>query len=156
MSKTLLLTAGLWLAGAGLAQAHDYTVGGIRIDHPWARATAPGAPNGAVYLTFENRGGEADRLLGAAAAVSAGAEVHEHAHVDGLMKMRLVEGGLALPRGARLELEPGGLHLMLLGLKVPLAAGETFPLRLTFERAGDVTVEVQVDKPDARPAAHRH
>lgn len=154
--KILFAALVLGLAGAGSAVAHEVKAGALTVDHPWARATAPGAPNGAVYFTLENEGAEADRLLGASGEVAERIELHEHIHEGGVMKMREVAGGIALPAKSEVAFAPGGLHMMLLGLKQPLAAGSTFPLRLRFERAGEVDVQVEVEKADAKSTAHRH
>lgn len=154
--NTLLAALVLGLCSAGNAVAHEVRAGALTIDHPWARATAPGAPNGAVYFTLENEGAEADRLLGASGEVAERIELHQHLHEDGVMKMREVAGGIALPAKSEVAFAPGGLHVMLLGLKQPLAAGSAFPLRLRFERAGEVDVQVEVEKADAKPMPHRH
>lgn len=152
----IALAAALALA-AGQAAAHGYELGDIHIGHPWARPTLPGQPVGGGYLKLDNRGAAADRLLGASAdGVAARVEVHEMQMQGETMRMRRVDG-IALPAGKRVALEPGGLHLMLLELKAPLAEGATFPLKLKFERAGEVTVEVKVEQPKtgagAAPAA---
>lgn len=153
--RQILFACTALLALSATAQAHEYQVGSLHIDHPWTRAMPPGAPNGAAYLVVHNRGETADRLLGADTPAAAKAEVHEHVHQDGLMKMRQVEGGLAIPAGAEAVLEPGGTHLMLFGLKQPLEDGQRFPLTLHFEKAGDLQVDVVVQK-DAPAATSEH
>ncbi|MBC9248687.1 copper resistance protein CopZ [Pseudomonas alcaligenes] len=157
MRQRLLVGAALLLLAA-VGQAHEYQVGALHIEHPWARAMPPGVPNGAAYLVVHNGGATADRLLGADTSVAATAEIHEHMHQDGLMKMRKVEGGVAIPAGGELALQPMGYHLMLFGLKQPLEDGKRFPLTLHFEQAGDVQVEVAVQKdaPAAAAAEHQH
>ncbi len=156
--RQILLACAALLALSGVAQAHEYQVGELHIDHPWALASPPGVPNGAAYLLVHNRGAAADRLLGADTPVAAKAEVHEHVHQDGLMKMRKVEGSVAIPSGGELALQPGGYHLMLFGLKQPLEDGKRFPLTLHFEKAGDLQVEVAVQKeaPAAAATEHQH
>lgn len=137
----LFLAAAIFCAGA--ANAHEYEAGNIHIDHPWARALPPSAPTGAAYFVITNRGDAADRLLTVETPIAAYAELHEHRHIDGLMKMQRVDG-LELGAGDRVEFKPGGYHAMLFNLKQPLIAGESFPMTLGFERAGTVEVTVKV------------
>jgi copper(I)-binding protein len=137
----------LALSFAGLhgAFAHEFKLGDLEIDHPWSRATPPGAQVAGGYFTIVNHGSQADRLVSVTSDISAKAEVHEMAVKDGVMTMRPVEGGVEIPAGGKLELKPGGYHLMLMGLKQPAKQGESFPATLTFEKAGSVTVEFQVE-----------
>lgn len=124
--------------------AEDYTLGTLTIEEPWARASPGAVRNGAAFLTVENHGTEADRLLSAATPAAATAELHTHMmDSDGVMKMRQVEA-IELAPGSAVELAPGGYHIMLMGLAAPLEEGTTFPLTLRFEHAGEVTVEVVV------------
>ncbi len=126
------------------ANAHEFQVRDITIDHPWARATAGQAPNGAAYLTLTNDGTTADYLVSAAGEVAKRVELHQHSIVDGVMQMRRVDEVQVAP-GEPTVLEPGGLHVMLIGLNAPLKEGETFPLTLTFKEAGAVTVTVSIE-----------
>jgi hypothetical protein len=144
ISRALLaVVASLGIAGA--AQAHDYTLGPLAIGHPHARPTAPGQPTGGGYLTVTNRGTAPDRLVGASApSVAQAVEVHEMRLEGNVMRMREI-GTLELPPGKTVKLEPGGLHLMIMGLKGPLAAGQHVPLTLTFEKAGRIEVDMTVD-----------
>lgn len=145
--KTLAAAAALFAFPTLLAaQAHDYRLGDLHIDHPWSRASAgPMQGAGAAFMTIAN-GGPADRLVGASADVSERVELHTHIlTADGVMKMREVAGGIEIPAGETVELKPGGLHVMFMGLKAPLTEGDSFPLTLTFERAGTVTVEVAIE-----------
>lgn len=133
----------LSLAGAA-ADAQDYRSGALVINRPWARATVTVQKVGAGYLTIRNEGAEADRLTGARATVAPTVELHTHEiDAEGVARMRQLEA-IDLPAGASVELAPGGLHLMLIGLSGPLQEGQTFPLTLVFERAGEVVVEVAV------------
>jgi len=133
------------LSFASTAHAHDYTLGALTIAHPHARPTAPGQPTGGGYLAVTNRGPAADRLVGAAApSVAQALEVHEMRLEGNVMRMREV-GTLDLPPGKTVKLEPGGLHLMIMGLKAPLAVGQHVPLTLTFEKAGRIEVDMTVD-----------
>ncbi|HEX8012164.1 MAG TPA: copper chaperone PCu(A)C [Casimicrobiaceae bacterium] len=139
-----------WLPSAGTAQ--EYRLDPFLIERPIARATVPGAKSGAVFFTISNAGSTTDRLVRASVPVAAGVALHQMAVDEGMMKMRAVPS-IELRPGARLELKPGGYHLMLLDLKGPLKAGEKFPVTLTFERAGGVTVPVQVEALGAMPGA---
>lgn len=124
--------------GMQMAQAGDLT-----IETPFARATAGPAKNGAAFLTVKNAGAEADRLIAAKAPVADRVELHTHLHENGVMKMRQVEA-VEVPAGGEAALQPGGDHVMLMGLKAPLKEGESFPLTLVFEKAGEVTVDVMI------------
>ena len=153
MTFLRLLCAAL-IAVAASAHAHSYKVGAIDIGHPYARATAAGQPTGGGFLTLTN-GGEADRLLSATADVSDGVELHVMKMEGNVMRMRHVDA-IDVPAGQTVELKPGGLHIMFTGLKAPLKEGTSFPMTLRFEKAGEVTVEVKVEKPKAASAAHHH
>ncbi|WP_144377156.1 copper chaperone PCu(A)C [Mesorhizobium amorphae] len=143
------------LAGMPAAFAHEFKVGSLEIDHPWSRATPPGAKVAGGYLTIKNSGGEADRLVSIASDVSQKAEVHEMAVKDGVMTMRKVDGGLEVPANGKAELAPGGYHLMFIGLNRQPKQGEKFAATLTFEKAGPVTVEFDVEAVGgAAPKAH--
>jgi periplasmic copper chaperone A len=130
---------------AVVATAHEYQAGAIKIDHPHARSTTPGQPNGGGYMTFVNAG-IGDRLVSASAEVAASTELHEMKMEGDIMKMRQVEG-IELGGGKTVELKPGGYHVMFVGLKAPLKEGASFPMKLRFEKAGEVTVEVKVEAP---------
>jgi copper(I)-binding protein len=146
--------AGLTVIAAH-AFAHEYTAGDIRVEHPWARATIGQAKTGAAYMTFVNTGGAPDRLLGATSPAAERAEAHAHTMEGNVMKMHPVQAIEVAP-GSPTVLKPGGLHIMLFGLKAPLKAGETFPVTLSFERAGPLTVDVLVEQPAAPPPSYEH
>jgi len=118
------------------------TIGDLRLAAPWARATAPAAMNGAAFLTLDN-GGATDRLVAATADVSRVVELHTHVREGEVMRMRKVDA-IEVTGGTTTRLEPGGLHIMLIGLHKPLAEGQRFPLTLTFANAGNVVVDVTV------------
>jgi copper(I)-binding protein len=147
--KTLLATAALTLTFG--ANAHEFKLGDIKIGHPYARATVAGQPGGA-YLKLDNAGAD-DRLLSAQTELASRAELHSMAMEGDVMRMRQVDA-IELPSGKTVELKPGGLHLMLLGLKAPLKSGDKFPLTLRFEKAGEVTVTVNVEAAGADHSAH--
>ncbi len=137
------------------AYADGMKVGDISIDDVWSRATAPRAPAGAVYMVLSNTGAEMDRLVAAAAPIAEKVELHTHSMVDGVMKMRQVEAIEVAP-GEPSVLQPGGLHVMLIGLKQPLNEGEMVPVTLTFEKAGDVEIMSHVQAAGAMEAGHDH
>jgi len=141
------------LAAATAALAHHYMLGALHIEHPWARATAASAKTGAAYFVVENTGTEPDRLVAASTAAAERAEIHIHETVDGVAAMKMLEAVDVAP-GSPTVFAPGGLHVMLFGLKAPLVQGERFPLTLTFERAGSVTVEVAVEAAGALEPQH--
>jgi hypothetical protein len=138
--------------------AHDHHET-LHIETPWARATPPGVKNGAAYMSVANRGKTADRLIAAASPIAGKADLHKHIKEGDIMRMRRIDG-IDVPPGAMVALEPGGYHIMLMGLKKPLTRGERFPLTVTFEKAGTVTVEVTVGKTGAMtpesPAGPHH
>jgi copper(I)-binding protein len=115
----------------------------ISAENVRARATPPGAVTGAAYLTLINNGQESDRLLAVSGDVAEAIEVHTHLMENGMMKMRRVDG-VDIPAGQPAVFEPGGMHIMLIGLKAPLKTDEVFALTLKFEKADDLTVEVMV------------
>ena len=126
------------------ASAHDYKLGDLLIDHPWARATIGTSPNGAAYMTITTAGAETDRLLRAESDVARRVELHTHLIEDGIMKMREVEA-IEIAPGEPTLLKPGGLHVMLMGLTAPLEECQSFSMTLVFERAGRLEVEVPVE-----------
>lgn len=135
------------LSFAPVASAHEFKQGDLTIGHPWSRATLPGAKVAAGYLTVKNTGSTPDRLISISADISGKAEIHEMAVKDGVMTMRPVTGGLEIPAGGELKLEPGSYHIMFMELKAPAVEGVKFPGTLTFEKAGTVKVEFAVQKP---------
>jgi copper(I)-binding protein len=147
------LSIGLAAAGAGADDVHHR---GMHIGEPWARATTAGQTTGGGYLTLHNMGERADRLVSARSPAAERVELHTMTMEGDVMRMRQIDG-IDLPAGKALELKPGGMHLMLLGLKAPLKAGSRVPLTLKFERAGEVRVELQVGQPAAAATTeHKH
>ena len=147
------LAVGLAMTGAAVVPP-SRAAARIEIGQPWARATPGMAQIGAVYLTI--RAPAADRLVSLSSPVAARAELHESAMAGMVMKMRpLAE--VAIPAGQTVALAPGGMHIMLVGLKAPLREGQSFALTLTFAKAGPQTVTVMVGKVGAMgppPPAH--
>lgn len=132
------------------ALAHGYTLGDLTIGHPWTRATAPAAKVAGGYLTVENKGKEADRLLSATFNGSNIVEVHEMAVEGGVMRMRELPKGIEIKPGQKLELKPGGYHLMFINLKAGLKEGEKVKGVLVFEKAGRIEVDFKVESMGAR------
>ncbi len=142
------------LAFSAAVSAQNYQAGALHVDHPYARATVPGQPSGAAYMTLENRGKDGDRLLAAASPVAQKTEIHTMSMDGNVMKMRQV-AGIDLAPAAKVVMKPGdGYHIMLLGLKQQLKAGDTLPLTLTFEKAGKLEVSVPVQEVKQAPMMH--
>lgn len=144
----------LFILLPGLAVATDYRLGPLEISQPWARATAPTAPTGGGFLTITNRGTTADRLVGVRTPIAEQSQIHEMKMDGNVMRMRELEHGLEIPAGAAVTLAPGGLHLMLIGLKRPLTKDTRVPLTLVFEKAGSIDVELAVEAMGATSRAH--
>ena len=138
---------------SGTALADEYQVKSLRVSDPFARATPPGAKVAGAFMSIENRGKEADRLVGVRSPAAGVVGIHEMAMDGGVMKMHAVKG-LDLKPGATVELRPGGYHVMLQDLKQPLKQGDQIPLLLTFEKAGVMEIKVKVEAMGA--AAHSH
>ncbi|MBV8679948.1 MAG: copper chaperone PCu(A)C [Aquitalea sp.] len=151
LSRLFTLFAGLLLAAT--VSAHSFKLGALELGHPWSRAMPEASPTGAAYLSIKNTGKEADTLLSVSTPRADKAELHVHLNDNGVMRMRQVES-VAVAAGAEVKFAPGGYHIMLMGLKQPLKAGDHFPLTLKFAKAGTVTVDVIVEK-DA-PMAMEH
>jgi periplasmic copper chaperone A len=140
------------LAG-GFAAAESYTAGNLQVSNPWARATPKGATVGAGYLSITNKGSELDRLISGSAEAAARFEVHVTIMEGGVAKMRQVSG-LEIKPGETVELKPGGMHVMFMGLKQPLAQGQRVKGTLVFEKAGTVAVEFLVQGIGAPAGGH--
>jgi copper(I)-binding protein len=134
----LALGAEVWAGEAGMAK-----VGDIMIEGGWARASIGKAPNSAAYMTVMTQGDAPDQLIGAATPIADAADLHTHIMDGDVAKMRPVEAIEVTPDQPAV-LEPGGFHIMLMGLKQPLHEGDAFPLTLTFKNAGEVTLDVPI------------
>jgi len=128
----------------------------IVIADPYARETPPNAKVGGAYMTIMNHG-HANRLTGARSDAAAMAQIHNHIiDSEGVMRMREVEGGIALGKHESVTLAPGGLHVMLMGLENPLKKGETIAITLEFEDGSTVDVDVPVKSISAAGAEMKH
>jgi len=152
MTWRTFIPALLFAVVASGAQAHDYKVGPIAIDHPWTRATPKNAPVAGGYLKITNTGTTPDRLTGGSTEVAKRFEVHEMSMEGGVMKMRELRDGLTIAPGATVELKPGSYHIMMMNLSRPLAKGENVKGTLTFEKAGKVDIEFAVEAIGGSPA----
>ena len=128
----------------------------VEVDKAWARATAPGAPVAGGYMTIRNRGA-ADRLIGASSSAASKVELHVHIKEGEVVKMRQVQA-YDVPANGTFELKPGGAHLMFVQIARPFKEGDKIPVKLRFEKAGELSVEFAVGRigDTAPPAAHKH
>ncbi len=148
MKRLLLLLIPALISFQGFAA--EFAVGDLVIKHPWARPTPPVADAGAAYFIVDNSRGADDRLLSAEADISQRVELHTHLMEGDVMMMRKVDT-IEMPAGQTVALQPGGLHIMFIGLQAPLVEGDRFPLTLNFEKAGAVIVEVAIgQQPNAQ------
>jgi copper(I)-binding protein len=132
----------LYNFSASAAPAAETHAGNLVLRDGWVRVPPKGARAGAAYLTIANDGDSEDRLTGGKTAAADFLEMHEMKMDKGVMSMRAVEGGLALPPRSETRLKPGGYHLMLIGLKTSIAAGDDIVMTLHFAKQGEVTVHL--------------
>ena len=135
------------------AQAQEARVGSIKIEKAYTRSTVPGQMAAGGFMKIENKGA-ADQLLSASSPVAGEVQLHEMSMDGQVMKMRQVKD-IPVPAGGAVELKPGGLHLMFMNIKAPLAAGETVPVKLKFAKAGEVEVKMPVNAM-GNPGAMKH
>lgn len=138
------------------AGAQERSPDAILVERAWTRAVGATAPTAAGYMTVTNRSGAPDRLVSARSPMARSVEIHDSAVADGVMRMRPLPEGVVLPPGATLRLAPGGLHLMLIGPTGGFTRGGRVPVTLSFDMAGDVTVELEVAAAGARAAPGGH
>jgi periplasmic copper chaperone A len=150
LHKLSFAVATLLLAGAATAQ--------VTIHNAWARPTVPGQQGGGGFMTLQSP--VADKLLSGSTPVAERFELHTMAMEGDVMKMREIKA-IDLPAGQKVELKPGGLHVMFIGIKEPLKLGSKVPVTLKFEKAGEVKVEFEVmsrpqNKADTKAGTHKH
>jgi periplasmic copper chaperone A len=133
------------LLSVAAAHAAEVKAGDLVISGAWSRATPGGAKVAGGYLTIENKGTAADRLVAGSAEVAGRFEIHEMSMDNGVMKMRPLDKGLPIEPGKTVKLAPGSFHLMLEDLKSPLKQGDHVPVTLQFEKAGQVQVTLDVE-----------
>lgn len=140
--KTTLFAA----TAAVLSLAMPALAGDIMVKDPYARTSTMMSKSGAAFMMLMNHGSEDDRLVAASSDVAQRVELHTHIEdANGVMKMVEVEEGFPVPAGGMHALARGGDHVMFMGLNRSLAQGDIVTLTLTFEKAGDMTIEVPVD-----------
>jgi periplasmic copper chaperone A len=130
---------------AAPACAEEIKAGDLVISQGWSRATPGGAKIGGGYLTIENKGAAPDRLIHSSGDFAGKIEVHEMAMKNGVMTMRPLDNGLTIEPGKTVKLAPGGFHLMMFDLKNPLKQGDKVSVILEFEKAGKVTLSLDVE-----------
>jgi copper(I)-binding protein len=133
------------------AMASDLMFGSLQF-----RATVGSMPSSAAYLSITNHGAMDDRLLAVESSLARKTELHTMEVTNGVMKMRQIDGGIAIPAGKTIELAPGGFHVMLIGLKAPLNGGQNYQITLVFEKAGKVELTGLAKRPaDVKmPSSH--
>ncbi|WP_038037070.1 MULTISPECIES: copper chaperone PCu(A)C [unclassified Thioalkalivibrio] len=151
LTTTLLAGGAVAPALAGEPEVCECRAGLEMEGTPWIRLM-PGDMTGG-YFVLRNHGEQDLRIVAAQAPISEVVELHEHAHVDGVMRMRQVNG-LELPAGETLVLEPGGLHLMFIGLHEPLTAGDWIPVILEFEDGGTMEIHARVQRGEGAHGGH--
>ncbi len=148
--KSIILGTVLSVMTTAMAWAGDIT-----ITDSYARSASKVAKSGAAFLVIQNGTDTDDRLINASSPAAEMVQLHTHKeNSDGVMQMLHVEEGFELPAGGKIMMERGGNHVMLMGLTKPFEQDEMIPLTLTFEHAGDMTIEVPVDL-DREPG-HAH
>ena len=147
-----------WIAFSGHhadgESTRSFRAGSISIESPWAPELPPVSVNGAVFMTIVNEGERQDRLIHATGAIASKVEIHDHIKDEtGMLSMRRVQSIELLP-GERVNLEPGGLHVMLMGLEHPLEKGMEFKLQLEF--ASGTSLEIDVPVGHIEDEGHSH
>jgi copper(I)-binding protein len=152
-APAILAQSGQMRAHGGDGDMASFAVGDLVIESPWARESV--TRTGAAYLTVRNGGDADDQLIGVVSDVADRAELHASVVQDGVMRMRPVEA-VEVPAHGEAVLEPGGVHVMLIGLKAPLDEGGSFALTLVFENAGEVEVVTTIEGIAHGAASHDH
>jgi len=145
-----MITLQRWFMFVAVSLMATVAAAQVKVEGAWARPTVPGQQGGGGFVTLTSAAG--DRLVGGSTPLAQRFELHTMAMKGDVMQMRQVDA-IALPAGKPIKLEPGGLHVMFIGLKQPLALGSKVPVTLKFEKAGEVLVEFDVtSRPTATPA----
>ncbi|MDN3647497.1 copper chaperone PCu(A)C [Reinekea marina] len=137
-----LLVAAFCLSSVGL-WAHGSTQHAIAVESAWARASAPGAPS-AGFMVLHNHSNDDDILLSVSGDFAKKLEVHQSFEDNGIMRMEHQKKGVVIPANGMVTFAPGGYHLMFMGLSKNFEVGEAYSVTLTFEHAGDITVQLEV------------
>ena len=141
--KALILSAVLALPAAPVLACETFTLGDLTIEHAWSRATIGADRPGVFYVEISNKGSADDALVGITTSAAGMPMLHETVVTDGIASMPHAMS-IPVPAGQDVQLAPGGYHGMLMGLTTALKDGDSFPLTLTFQNAGDITVPVEV------------
>ena len=151
----LLVTLSLIVSASAWAD-HEVIVGSLKIDNPYTRITVAGQKVGGAFMKVENKGA-ADKLIGATSTVAKEVQLHTMSMDGNVMRMREVKA-IDVPANGEVRLAPGGLHLMLIDIKAPLKKGDMVPVKLKFEKAGEVEVKFHVkdERPGHGEAGHDH
>ncbi|MCP5143700.1 MAG: copper chaperone PCu(A)C [Gammaproteobacteria bacterium] len=153
LAATLLASA--CSVAASSARAESFRNGAIEIDTPWSRATPPTQTVGGGFMVITNHGSTTDTLLTGSTTLAAELQIHTVTMTDGVMRMRPLDGGLVIEPGQSVVLQPGGYHLMFIGLGKPLQPGDSFDAVLHFEHAGDIAVRFDVQPAGATSPPQR-
>lgn len=146
--RSLIISAAVFLSFSHNSYAEQ--AGNLHVDRAYARATMPGQTSGGAYVTIENKGKDADKLISASSPAAKSVEIHTMAMDGNVMRMREVPH-IDITAGSKITMKPGdGYHIMLIGLKQPLKAGDKVPLTLTFEKSGKVEIEALVEQKDLK------
>ena len=141
--KALILFAVLALPAAPVLACETFTLGDLTIEHAWSRATIGADRPGVFYVEIKNNGSADDALVGISTSAAGMPMLHETVVTDGIASMPHTMS-IPVPAGQNVQLAPGGYHGMLMGLTTALQEGDSFPLTLTFQNAGEITVPVEV------------
>ena len=156
MKKIYVIFLSLVMVMASVYASDEVKLGNLKLEDAYARATVPAQKVGGAFLSIENKGA-ADKLIGASSAVAKEVQLHTMSMEGNVMRMREVKV-IEIPANGAIKLQPGGFHLMLIDLKGQLKAGDQIPVKLKFEKAGEVEVKFHVK--DMRPAhgepGHNH
>jgi len=148
MKKIYTVFLSLLMVSIFAYASHEVKLGSIKIEDPYARATVPAQKAGGAFVKIKNTG-TADKLIAVSSPVAKEMQLHTMSMEGNVMKMREVKA-IDIPANGAVELQPGGFHLMLIDLKSQLKAGDEIPVKLKFEKAGEVEVKFHVK--DMRPA----
>ena len=139
---------------AASAMAADYKIGSLEIREPWSRATPKGAATAVGYMTITNNGTESERLIGGSVDFASSLQLHSMTMEDGVSKMRELKA-VEIGPGQTLKFEPGGSHVMFVGLNRPLSQGDRVKGTLIFEHSGTIEIEYDVEALGAHNGPHR-
>ena len=154
LAKIKCISAILLIVFSVASRAEEYRAGDLIVVDPWSRPLPEVSVNGAAYMNIHNQSAKPDRITGAASEIAEKIEIHTHVNEGGLMKMVHLEHGAELPPGEMVTFQPGGLHVMLLGLTSPLKVGLEYKLTLMFEVAGEMEVTVRVEDRESSGMDH--